>query len=458
MRLKGTQPQMSGQLELSLEHRGEAPNGQRSEEVPTAARVTERSGKCDLMEMAVRRPNLQNALKRVKSNKGSPGIDGMTVDELSAHLREHWEEIREQLLVGTYQPQMVKRQLIPKSGGGMRELGIPTVLDRFIQQAMLQVLQSELDGGFSRHSYGFRPGKSAHQAVCEAQKYVQEGYRWVVDVDLEKFFDRVNHDVLMGKLAKRIGDRRVLMIIRRYLEAGVMAQGGVVTERYEGTPQGGPLSPLLANVLLDEVDKELEKRGHRFVRYADDCNVYMQSRRASERVMRLLRKLFAGLKLRVNDSKSAIDLAQRRKILGYSFWVTPEKAVKRRVSKKAIRAMKDRVREITQRNRGRSIKEVVAELRSYLTGWKEYYRLADTPKIFRELDEWIRHRLRALHLKHWKRGTTIYRELRTRGMSTRSAAQVAANGRRWWHNSAMAINVALPISYFDHLQLPRLAG
>ena len=458
MGLNSTRPQMSGQLELPLDHRGEVPKGQRSEEVLVAARVTERSGKCGLMEMVARRRNLQAALKRVKSNKGSPGIDGMTVDELSAHLREHWEEIREQLFAGTYQPQMVKRQSIPKSGGGMRELGIPTVLDRFIQQAILQVLQSELDGGFSRHSYGFRPGKSAHQAVCTAQGYVQEGYRWVVDVDLEKFFDRVNHDVLMGKLAKRIGDHRVLTMIRRYLEAGVMAQGGVVRERYEGTPQGGPLSPFLANVLLDEVDKELEKRGHRFVRYADDCNVYMQSRRAGERVMRLLRKLFTGLKLRINESKSAVDLAQRRKVLGYSFWVASGKVVKRRVSKKAIKAMQDRVREITQRNRGRSIGQVIAELRSYLVGWKEYYRLADTPRIFRELDEWIRHRLRALHLKQWKRGTTIYRELRSRGMSHTSAAQVAAAGRRWWHNSARLVHVALPNTYFDQLQLPRLAG
>ena len=458
MRLKGTRPQMSGQLELPLESRGEAPRVQRSEEVPMAARATERSGRCDLMEMVVRRPNLQNALKRVRSNKGSPGIDGMSVGELSAHLKGHWEEIREQMLAGTYQPQRVKRQPIPKSGGGMRELGIPTVLDRFIQQALLQVLQSELDGGFSRHSYGFRPGKSAHQAVCAAQKYVQEGRRWVVDVDLEKFFDRVNHDVLMGKLAKRIGDRRVLTIIRRYLEAGVMAQGGLVIERYEGTPQGGPLSPLLANVLLDEVDKELEKRGHCFVRYADDCNVYIQSRRSGERVMQLLRKLYTGLKLHINESKSAIDLATRRKILGYSFWVASGKVVKRRVSKKAIQAMKHRVREITQRSRGRSIGKVVMELRSYLVGWKEYYRLADTPRIFSDLDEWIRHRLRALHLKHWKRGTTIYRELRSRGMSHASAAQVAANGRRWWHNSAMAINVALPITYFNQLQLPRLAG
>jgi group II intron reverse transcriptase/maturase len=340
----------------------------------------------------------------------------------------------------------------------MRELGIPTALDRFIQQALLQILQSELDKSFSRHSYGFRPGRSAHEAVCTAQRYVQEGRRWVVDVDLEKFFDRVNHDVLMGKLAQRIGDRRVLMIIRRYLEAGVMAHGGVVIERYEGTPQGGPLSPFLANVLLDTVDKELERRGHRFVRYADDCNVYVQSQRAGERVMRLLRKLFTELRLQINESKSAVDLARRRKILGYSFWVASDGVVKRRVSRKALVAMKDRVRQITRRTRGRSINEVVGDLRAYLTGWKEYYRLAETPGIFSDLDEWIRHRLRALHLKQWKRGTTIYRELRSRGMSHSSAAQVAAYARRWWHNSAMVVNVALPNVYFDQLQLPRLAG
>jgi len=457
MGLKGTRPRMSRQLELPLEARGEAPKRQRSEEVPTAAHGTGSSRGSDLMERIVHRPNLQAALKRVKSNKGSPGIDGMTVDELSAHLRGHWQAIREQLLSGTYRPQPVKRQLIPKSGGGMRELGIPTVLDRFIQQAMLQVLQSDLDGSFSRHSYGFRPGRNAHGAIREAQRYIQEGRRWVVDVDLEKFFDRVNHDVLMARLARRTRDHRVLVIIRRYLEAGVMAHGGVVTERHEGTPQGGPLSPLLANVLLDEVDKELERRGHSFVRYGDDCNVYVRSRRAGERVMRHLRRLFTGLRLRVNESKSAVDLAQRRKILGYSFWVASGGVVKRRVAKKALQAMKDRVRLITKRSRGRSIAWVVVELRSYLVGWKEYYRLADTPRIFNDLDEWIRHRLRALHLKHWKRGTTIYRELHSRGLSAHAARQVAANGRRWWKNSDKMINVALPTRYIDQLGVPRLA-
>jgi len=446
---------MSGQLELPFESRGEAPKGKRSEEVPMAAYAIESSGRDGLMERVVERSNLLTALKRVKSNKGSPGVDGMTVGELSAHLKEHWQEIREQLLAGTYRPQMVKRQLIPKSGGGMRELGIPTVLDRFIQQAILQVLQTDLDASFSQYSYGFRPGKSAHQAIGQAQRYIQEGRRWVVDVDLEKFFDRVNHDVLMGRLEKRIRDRRVLVTIRRYLEAGVMA-GGVTIERYEGTPQGGPLSPLLANVLLDEVDKELESRGHSFIRFADDCNVYVKSRRAGERVMELLRRLFTGLKLRVNEAKSAVDRVTRRKVLGYSFWYAKGSVVKRRVAPKALKVMKDRVRRITARNCGRSIPQVIEELREYLTGWRLYFQLADTPGIFGGLDEWIRHRLRALQLKQWKRGTTIFRELRARGLSVPTAARVAANGRRWWKNSDKVIHLALPNSYFDQLQLPRL--
>jgi group II intron reverse transcriptase/maturase len=350
----------------------------------------------------------------------------------------------------------VKRQLIPKSDGGERELGIPTVLDRFIQQALLQALQPRFDPTFSQHSHGFRPGRRAHDAVCEAQKYLQEGRRWVVDVDLEKFFDRVNHDVLMGRLAKRIGDRRVLGLIRRYLDAGIMASG-VVVERHEGTPQGGPLSPQLANVLLDEVDKELEKRGHAFVRYADDCNVYVRSRRAGERVMWTLRRLFAKLKLRINESKSAVARPWDRKFLGYSFWVAKGREVKRRVASRALVTMKQRVRSLTRRNRGRSIPTVIAELRGYLVGWKEYFRLADTPGIFRELDKWIRHRLRAIQLKQWKRGTTIFRELRTRGLSEDKAAQVAGNARRWWRNSGIAIHIALPASHFDNLGLPRLA-
>jgi len=456
MRLEGKKPQMTSQLELLLENRGEAPTGKRSEEEPTAAHENERSGANGPMEKVCERPNLLAALKRVRRNKGSPGIDGMTVDELSAHLREHWPRLREQVLAGTYQPAQVKQQLIPKANGGMRKLGIPTVVDRFIQQALLQVLQPMFDPDFSKHSYGFRPGHRAHDAIVEAQGYIQAGRKWVVDVDLEQFFDRVNHDVLMGRLAKRIGDHRVLRLIRRYLEAGIMANG-VSTERHEGTPQGRPLSPLLANVLLDEVDKELEKRGHAFVRYADDCNTYVRSRRAGERVLKLLRRLYARLRLQINEAKSAVDLAWKRKILGYSFWVAKDSTVRRRVADKALATMKDKVREITKRTGGRSIEQVCKRLGEYLRGWKEYFGLAQTPRIFDNLDRWIRRRLRVIHLKHWGQQSTVYRELRARGMSRDAAMVVAVNCRRWWMNSARMLHVALPNSYFDQLGIPRLA-
>jgi group II intron reverse transcriptase/maturase len=347
---------------------------------------------------------------------------------------------------------------IPKSGGGVRKLGIPSALDRFIQQSILQVLQPMFDPTFSEHSHGFRPGRRAHDAVCEAQRYIQEGRRVVVDVDLEKFFDRVNHDVLMGRLEQRIGDKRMLGLIRRYLSAGIMANG-VVMERYEGTPQGGPLSPLLANVLLDEVDKELEKRGLSFVRYADDLNVYVRSRRAGEDTMQTLRRLYAGLRLRVNEAKSAVARPWDRKFLGYSFWVAPGRVVKRRVAPKALEAMKERVREITARNGGRSTAVVVTELRGYLAGWKQYFRLADTPNVFKGLDEWIRHRLRLVQLKQWKRGTTVFRELRARGVPERQAAGAAAFARSWWRTAGhTALQIALPTSYYDRMGVPRLAG
>ena len=455
--LEDARPQMSGQLELLLEARGEAPHGQRSVEASSASTETKGSGASDLLNRALERENLQAALKRVRQNKGSPGIDGMTVEELPEYLLANWPRLREEILSGRYRPLAVKRQEIPKSGGGMRELGIPTVLDRFIQQALLQVLQPLFDPNFSQHSYGFRPGRSAHQAVKAAQRYVQQGRRVVVDVDLSKFFDRVNHDVLMSKLAARIVDKTMLRLIRRYLETGVMVHG-VVVERHEGTPQGGPLSPLLANVLLDEVDKELEQRGHAFARYADDCNVYVRSRRAGERVMRLLRRLFAGLRLRINEEKSAVDSVFQRQFLGFSLWVAPGKDVKHRVSRKALGRMRDRVRQLTRRTRGRSMEQVAQDLRSYLTGWKAYFRLAETPGIFANLDQWIRHRLRAIQLKQWKRGRTIFRELRSRGLSVDVAARVAGNARRWWKNSALSIHAALPNSYFDKLGVPRLAA
>lgn len=407
------------------------------------------------MELVVERANVKAALKRVRQNKGSPGVDGMTVEELATHLVTAWPRICEELLAGRYQPQPVKRQPIPKPGGGVRDLGIPSALDRFIQQAILQVLQPRFDPTFSEHSYGFRPGRSAHDAVLAAQRYIQEGRRWVVDVDLEKFFDRVQHDVLMGRLAKRIADPRLLGLIRRYLEAGVMADG-VVTERNEGTPQGGPLSPLLANVLLDEVDKELERRGHAFARYADDCNVYVRSRRAGERVLEALRRLYADLRLQVNEAKSAVARPKDRKFLGYSFWFGPGGTVKRRVAPKALETMKERVRELTSRNRGRNLEAMLEELCGYLVGWKGYFRLADTPAVMRALDQWIRRRVRMVQLKQWKRGTTAYRALRARGVPPPLAATAAAGTRRWWSTSQhQALSIALPNSYFD-ARIPRL--
>jgi len=449
---------MSNQLELPGTQGGEAPASKRSVEVRVAMHGNARSATSALMERVLSRPNLQFAMKLVIRNKGGPGIDGMTVEALPAYLRENWLRIREQLLAGSYQPSLVKQQLIPKSGGGMRELGIPTVLDRFIQQAILQVLQPMIDPTFSQHSYGFRPHRRAHDAIIEAQRYVQEGRRWVVDVDLEKFFDRVNHDVLMAKLAKRIDDRCLLGLIRRFLEAGILANG-VTIERLEGTPQGGPLSPLLANVLLDEVDKELEKRGHAFVRYADDCNVYVRSRRAGDRAMELLRKLFARLRLRINEAKSAIDRVWNRKLLGYSFWIAPKsRKVKCRVADKALNAMKDRVRNTTCRTRGRSLAQIIEELRVYLTGWKEYFKLAKTRSVFRDVDEWIRHRMRALHLKHWRTTRTAYRELRALGASIPVAWRVARHSRRWWHTSHnVHLHGVLTNDYFDKLGLIRLA-
>ena len=449
----------TGQLELALEGWGEAPKDQRSGEAGRAAQRRERLGSTHLlMEQVVARENAIGALKRVRRNKGSPGIDGMCVEELESYLREHWSEIREQLLAGTYQPSAVKRTLIDKTGGGKRQLGIPTVVDRFIQQLFLQVLQPIFDPTFSEHSHGFRPGRKAHNAVREAQQYIQEGRRWVVDVDLEKFFDRVNHDVLIGKLENRIGDLRMLRIIRRFLEAGIMADG-VVVERHEGTPQGGPLSPLLANVLLDEVDKELERRGHRFVRYADDCNIYVTSQRAGERALTVLRGMYAKLRLRINEDKSAVARAGDRKFLGYSFWIAAGSVVKLRVAPKALEEMKQCVRAITSRSGGRSINQVCERLGTYLRGWLQYFHCADTPNAFRKLDQWIHRRLRALHLKLWKRGSTALRAMRALGVPEGLARKGAGYGRRWWWGSALlATQTTLPGAYFDRLGVPRLAA
>ncbi|CDM39960.1 RNA-directed DNA polymerase (reverse transcriptase) [Ectopseudomonas oleovorans] len=410
-----------------------------------------------LLYRALARGNLQRAWKRVKANKGAAGVDGLSIEQTAERLLTEWAGIRAQLLSGLYRPSRVRRVMIAKPDGSQRELGIPTVTDRLIQQALLQVLQPLLDPGFSEHSYGFRPGRRAHDAVLAAQAYVQSGRRIVVDVDLEKFFDRVNHDILIERLRKRVPDQGVLRLIRAYLNSGIL-DGGLVMQRHEGTPQGGPLSPLLANVLLDEVDKELERRGHCFVRYADDCNVYVHSRRAGERVMALLRRLYARLRLRINEAKSRVSsVFAGRKFLGYSFWVAPKGVIKRTVAKKALEAFKQRVRQLSRRSCGRSLQQVVERLSSYLEGWKGYYRLAQTSRVWQMLDEWLRHRLRAIQLKQWKQGKTMFRELRALGASRTVAQRVAANSRRWWCNSGKLLNRVLNLAWFDRLGLARLS-
>ena len=448
--------QKSGKPERAERGQGEALPGIGRDEAGLAQHDPEGLGRTDLLTQVVARANMVKAWKRVKANRGSAGADGLTIEATIEYLKTEWPRIREELQTGTYRPQPLRRVQIPKSGGGKRELGIPTVTDRLIQQALLQVLQPLIDPTFSKSSYGFRPGRRAQDAVLQAQRYVQEGYRIVVDVDLEQFFDRVNHDVLMDRLAKRIDDKAVLRLIRRYLEAGIMVHG-VITERYEGTPQGGPLSPLLANVLLDEVDRELERRGHRFVRYADDCNAYVRSQKAGERLLKGMRKLYERLHLKVNESKTAVTRAYGRKFLGFHFWAGPGMEIKRALAYKAIATFKKCIRQITRRSSGRSLTEVVEELRRYMLGWKAYFKLAQTPGIFQQLDEWLRHRLRALQLKHWRRGTTVYRELRKMGASELQAAKVAANARRWWHNSRLEMNRLMPISHFDSIGVPRLS-
>ena len=449
-------PQTPAQAGREMDRRGEAPETGSSEEAETAKHRDERTVARELMEHVVHRDNLLRALKRVRQNKGSAGVDGMRTDQLGAHLRLHWPRLREQLLAGAYQPQPVRRCEIPKTDGSKRMLGIPTVLDRFIQQALLQVLQPIFDPTFSAHSYGFRPGRSAHDAIVAAQRYVEEGRTWVVDVDLEKFFDRVNHDVLMARLAKRIEDRRMLKLIRAFLAAGMMAEG-VVTERDQGTPQGGPLSPLLANLLLDEVDKEIEKRGHAFVRYADDCNVYVRSERAAHRVMEMLRKQYASLRLQINETKSAVAPVWGRKFLGYRIERRRSGTTRLAIASKAERAIEDKIRRLTARTRGHSVKSVIEELTRLLRGWKAYFRLADARGYLQILDQWIRHRLRTLILKQWKRRGTIYFALKRRDIEPRLAWHIANQTRSWWKRSLGALHRALPNSHFDEMGLIHLA-
>ena len=423
---------------------------------PGTGPTRQQVGSDDLLVAALARQNLQIAWKRVKANKGAAGVDGLDIEQTAQMLKLRWPSIRQALLSGRYRPSPVRKVMIPKPDGSQRELGIPTVTDRLIQQALLQVIQPLIDPTFSEHSYGFRPGRSAHGAVKAARAYVQSGKRVVVDVDLTKFFDRVNHDILMSRLQMRIKDAGLLRLIRAYLNAGIM-DGGVVAKRHLGTPQGGPLSPLLANVLLDEVDKALESRGYSFVRYADDCNVYVGSKKAGDRVMIYLRKLYARLRLQINEAKSAVTSAFGRKFLGYQLWVAKGKEVKLAVSRKALLKLKTRIRQLTRRLVGRSMRDVAEKLRSYLLGWKAYFSLAQTPGVFRALGEWIRHRLRAIQLKQWQRPKTILRELKSLGASDSVAKQVAGNSRRWWRNSGMLLNSVLTLAYYDGLGVPRMS-
>jgi RNA-directed DNA polymerase len=412
------------------------------------------AGPC--MEAIVDRDNLRKALAQVRRNKGAPGVDGMSVEALALHLKDHWPDLRVQLLEGSYKPQPVRRVDIPKASGGTRPLGIPTVLDRFIQQAVMQVLQEQWDDGFSTSSYGFRPARSAHQAVAAAQAFIASGHRIVVDIDLEKFFDRVNHDILMGLVAKRVSDPRILRLIRGFLTSGVL-EGGLVGPIDEGTPQGGPLSPLLSNLMLDDLDKELERRKHCFVRYADDCNIYVRSVRAGERVMASVERfLDRRLKLRINMQKSAVASPHRRKFLGFSF--TDAKTPRRRIAPGAVARFKQRVRVLTMRTRGASLEQIAKELSLYLKGWRGYFGFCETPSVLSRLDQWIRRRLRSIAWKQWKRGTTRFAELRRRGIGHDLAAQTAGSALGPWRiSNSPALAIALPNAFLAGIGLACLA-
>jgi len=447
------------ELNLGTGAKGEASSAAAQETESRAARTDIESRAALVgpsMEAIVECENLRKALAQVKRNKGAPGVDGMRVDDMASYLKQHWPTIRVQLLDGTYKPQPVRRVEIPKASGGTRPLGIPTVLDRFIQQAVMQVLQADWDRTFSEHSFGFRPGLSAHQAVERAQEYVASGHGIVVDIDLEKFFDRVNHDILMGLVAKRVTDKRILKLIRGFLTAGVLADG-LVSPTEEGTPQGGPLSPLLSNLMLDVLDKELEKRGHRFVRYADDCNIYVRSPRAGERVMTSIEKFLAKrLKLKVNKAKSAVAKPGVRKFLGFSF--TRGEQPRRRIAPQALARFKSKVRGVTRRNCGRSLAQIVKELSVYLVGWRGYFGFCQTPSVLHALDQWLRRRLRAIAWKQWRRGRTRFAELRRRGVGRVLAARSAGSPHGPWRlSNSSALNVALPNAFLVSLGLPSLA-
>jgi RNA-directed DNA polymerase len=439
------QQNIQSELDFSSAPTGEAREAGREEtEPPGTTHGTENPASTNrLMEEVCERENRREALRRVKANKGSPGVDGMTVDEITDYLQQHWPAIRERLLNGTYEPQPVMRMEIRKpDGGGMRKLGIPTVLDRVIQQAVMQVLQRRWDRTFSDHSYGFRPGRSAHQAVAQAQQYIAAGHGWCVDLDLEKFFDRVNHDKLMGQIAKRVEDKRLLKLIRAFLNAGVM-ENGLVSPSVEGTPQGGPLSPLLSNLVLDELDRELERRGHRFVRYADDCNIYVRSERAGQRVMESVTQFISQkLKLKVNEAKSAVARPQERKFLGFSFTAGPE--VKRVIAPKALDRFKQRIREITGRAKSVSMKTTMEELAPYMRGWRSYFGFCETPEVLIGLTRWVRLRLRAALWRQWKTPRRRRAALLELGVRGPLASNTAGSGRGPWYLArAKALSVGL---------------
>jgi len=409
-----------------------------------------------LMEEVVESKNLRKAYRRVVGNKGAAGVDDMSVDELKPYLQREWPKIKEQLVQDRYKPQPVRRVEIAKPGGkGVRKLGIPTVVDRLIQQALLQKLDPIFDPGFSESSYGFRPGRSAHQAVLKARQYVAEGKRWVVDLDIEKFFDRVNHDVLMARVARKIKDKRVLRLIRGYLQAGIM-DGGLVEPSREGTPQGGPLSPLLSNILLDELDKELERRGHAFCRYADDSNIYVASQRAGERVMESVRQfLEKRLRLKLNADKSAVDRPWKRKFLGYS--MTADRTPRLKVAPESEKRLRGNLRVIFKRGRGRSVRQMIEDMKRLLVGWSNYFKLAEVRNIFERLDEWIRRRMRCILWRQWKRTYTRMKNLRKRGVPEANAWESATNGRGpWWNAGARHMNLAFPKSFFDQQGLVSL--
>ena len=408
-----------------------------------------------LMEQILSRENLIRALNRVVRNKGSHGVDEMPVQNLRAHVIEHWDTMKRELLAGTYQPQPVRRVEIPKPDGGVRLLGIPTVIDRFIQQAIAQVLSSIYDPTFSDHSYGFRPKRSAHGAVKKAKAFMMEGNRWVVDIDLEKFFDRVSHDKLIGQLTKRIEDKRLLQLIHKYLKTGIM-MNGVVMNSEEGTPQGGPLSPLLSNIVLDELDKELEKRGHQFVRYADDCNIYVKTPKAGNRVMKSVTSFIEGkLKLKVNVNKSAVDRPWKRKFLGFSFTNHTEPKV--RIAKASVNRMKDKIRDITSRKKPYSMEVRIKKLNQYLTGWCGYFALADTPSIFKNLESWIRRRLRMCMWKDWKKPSTKVRRLIGMSIPKGKAYEWGNSRKSYWRiSNSPVLHRALGNSYWSSQGLKSL--